>query len=62
MTSHDSHCVSEGVEELGEEKLSPLLRLKYRDALPDAVADLGRVEEIKNVFKGFQKYLYQPST
>jgi type I restriction enzyme R subunit len=56
-----SHYVSEGVEELGEEKLSPLLRLKYRDALHDAVADLGRGEEIRNVFKGFQKYLYQPA-
>lgn len=54
-----SHYVSEGVEELAEEKLSPLLRLKYRDALADAVADLGRGEEIRNVFKGFQKYLYQ---
>lgn len=56
-----SHYVSEGVEELGEEKLSPLLRLKYRDALADAVADLGRVEEVRNVFRGFQQYLYQHS-
>jgi type I restriction enzyme R subunit len=33
--------------------------LKYHDSLADAVADLGRPEEIGNVFCGFQKYLYQ---
>jgi hypothetical protein len=30
-----------------------LLSLKYR-AIADAVADLGRAEEIRNVFAGFQ--------
>ena len=55
-----SHYVSEGVRELEQEKLTPLLRLKYQDSIADAVADLGRPEEIRDVFAGFQKYLYQP--
>jgi len=49
-----------GVEELDREKLSPLLKLKYNNAIADAVADLGRPEEIGAVFADFQKYLYQP--
>ena len=48
-----------GVEELGQEKLSPLLKLKYNNAIADAVADLGRPEEIGKVFAGFQKHLYE---
>jgi type I restriction enzyme R subunit len=52
--------VKVGVEELAQDKLSPLLRLKYHNAIADAVADLGRPEEIGKVFAGFQKYLYQP--
>ncbi len=54
-----SHYVSVGVEELDQEKLTPLLRLKYHNSIADAVADLGRPEEIGKVFAGFQKYLYQ---
>lgn len=54
-----SHYISVGVEELDQEKLTPLLRLKYRDSLADAVADLGQPEEIGQVFSGFQKYLYE---
>jgi type I restriction enzyme R subunit len=54
-----SHYVSEGVEELDQEKLTPLLRLKYNNSLSDALADLGRPEEIGMIFAGFQKYLYQ---
>lgn len=53
-----AHYVSEGVRELDEEKLVPLLRLRYRNSLPDALADLGRPEEIRHVFAGFQQYLY----
>ena len=53
------HYVTEGVEELDQEKLTPLLRLKYHNSIADAVADLGRPEEIGKVFAGFQKYLYQ---
>jgi type I restriction enzyme R subunit len=55
-----AHYVSEGVEELEREKLTPLLKLKYHDAIADAIADLGRPEEIGVLFAGFQKYLYQP--
>ncbi len=54
-----SHYVSAGVEELDQAKLTPLLRLKYHDSIADAVADLGKPEEINKVFSGFQKYLYQ---
>jgi type I restriction enzyme, R subunit len=48
-----------GVEELAQDKLSPLLKLKYHDAIADAVADLGKPEEIGKFFAGFQKFLYQ---
>ena len=54
-----AHYVSEGVHELDQEKLTPLLRLKYHDSIADAVADLGRPEEIGKLFAGFQKYLYE---
>jgi type I restriction enzyme, R subunit len=54
-----SHYVTVGVEELDQQKLTPLLRLKYNDSIADAVADLGKPEEIGKVFSGFQKYLYQ---
>jgi len=54
-----SHYVSVGVEELDQEKLTPLLRLKYHNSIADAVADLGKPEDIGSIFAGFQKYLYQ---
>ena len=54
-----SHYVSIGVDELDQEKLTPLLRLKYHNSISDAVADLGKPEEISKVFVGFQKFLYQ---
>lgn len=38
--------------------VTALLRLKYHDSIADAVADLGRPDEIGNVFTGFQQYLY----
>jgi type I restriction enzyme, R subunit len=57
-----SHYVSVGIEELDQKKLTPLLRLKYHNSIADAVADLGKPEEISNVFAGFQKYLYQQAT
>ena len=52
-----SHYVSEGVRELDREKLTPLLRLRYRGSIADAVADLGH--EIGGVFSPFQRYLYE---
>ncbi|HEX7262334.1 MAG TPA: type I restriction-modification enzyme R subunit C-terminal domain-containing protein, partial [Luteolibacter sp.] len=56
-----SHYISVGVEELDMEKLAPLLRLKYHDSIPDAVADLGDPASISEVFSGFQKFLYVPA-
>jgi type I restriction enzyme, R subunit len=54
-----AHYVTVGVEELDQEKLTPLLRLKY-NSISDAIADLGgRADEIGRVFAGFQKYLYE---
>jgi type I restriction enzyme R subunit len=53
-----SHYVEEGVDELDLDKLPPLLRLKY-NAISDATAELGTPAQIREVFVGFQKYLYQ---
>jgi type I restriction enzyme R subunit len=53
-----SHYVDVGVEELGKEKLTPLLNLKYKNSIMDAIADLGSPEEISTVFLAFQPYLY----
>jgi len=36
-----------------------LLRLKYHNSIADAVADLGKPDEIGRVFADFQKYLYR---
>ena len=56
-----AHYIEVGVEELDQAKLTPLLKLKYRDSIPDAVADLGQTPtEIGQAFAGFQQYLYQP--
>ena len=52
------HYVSVGVEELDQEKLKHLLGLRYHDSIADAVADLGRPEEIGAIFAGFQHSLY----
>jgi type I restriction enzyme R subunit len=53
-----SHYISVGVEELDMAKLAPLLRLRYQDSIPDAVADLGDPASISEAFSGFQKFLY----
>ena len=50
--------VSQGVDELDAEKLSPLLKLKYRNAIADAFAELGQPDQVRRVFVGFQRYLY----
>jgi type I restriction enzyme R subunit len=54
-----SHYVREGVQELDQEKLTPLLKLRYHNSISDALKDLGEAEEIGRVFSGFQRYLYQ---
>ena len=38
---------------------TPLLQLKYHNSIADAVADLGKPEDINKTFVGFQRYLYQ---
>jgi len=54
-----AHYVGVGVDELDQEKLTPLLRIKYSNSIADAIEDLGSPEEISKIFVGFQKYLYQ---
>jgi len=53
-----SKYVETGVDELGEEKLSKLLELKYR-SLEDAKDVLGEPTQIRSLFFDFQKYLYR---
>jgi type I restriction enzyme R subunit len=45
------------VGELDRAKLPQLLELKYH-AVRDAVAELGSVGSISEIFIGFQEYLY----
>lgn len=53
-----SKYIETGVAELDQEKLPALLTLKYR-ALEDAKEILGTIESIRNIFVGFQQYLYE---
>jgi len=53
------HYVKEGVGELDQDKLTPLLKLRYHDSIADAIADLGVADHISRMFSGFQQYLYQ---
>jgi type I restriction enzyme R subunit len=50
--------VNLGVDELATEKLTPMLKLRYNNALADAAADLGPAEHIRRTFVEFQRYLY----
>ncbi|WP_019215380.1 hypothetical protein [Legionella tunisiensis] len=50
--------IESGVNELAQEKLPDLLRLKYR-AIEDAKDKLGSIDDIRNTFIHFQKHLYQ---
>ena len=54
-----SQYVQLGVDELAQEKLTPLLKVKYHDAIQDAVDDLGGTEQARHTFIGFQRFLYQ---
>jgi type I restriction enzyme, R subunit len=53
-----SHYVTLGVDELDATNLNPLLDLKYHHSISDAVEDLGTPSQIREVFSGFQKFLY----
>ena len=35
------------------------MRLKYHNSIADAVAELGKPDEINRAFVGFQRFLYQ---
>ena len=50
--------VKQGVDELDQEKLSPLLKLEYNNAIADALAELGKPNEVRRLFVGFQRHLY----
>jgi type I restriction enzyme R subunit len=51
------HYVKDGVQELNEEKLPPLLILKYK-SIPDAQKEFGDIARIRETFVGFQQWLY----
>jgi len=53
--------LKEGVGELDGDKLAPLLKLRYKNAIADALVDLGNPDQIRGLFIGFQRYLYEPS-
>jgi type I restriction enzyme R subunit len=53
-----AHYEADGVYELDLDKLPPLLNLRY-NSLADARRDLGEPADIRALFAGFQKYLYQ---
>ncbi len=50
--------IDTGVGELDQTKLPSLIELKYH-TLTDAAEVLGGVEQIRNLFIGFQKHLYE---
>jgi type I restriction enzyme, R subunit len=49
---------SQGVDELDIAKLPPLLRLRYGDAISDAIEELGDTASVRRVFVAFQPALY----
>jgi type I restriction enzyme, R subunit len=53
-----SKYIETGVEELDQEKLPDLLKLKYHE-ISDAAAVLGGTDRIRQMFIAFQKYLYE---
>ena len=52
-----SQYVKNGVGELSDERISELVKLKY-GTLADATNEIGEIGAIREVFCGFQKYLY----
>jgi type I restriction enzyme R subunit len=49
-----SHYVEEGVEELDQAKLTPLLKLRYHDSMKDALDDLGSRRRFGGCSAGFR--------
>jgi type I restriction enzyme R subunit len=56
-----SNHATMSVDELALDKLTALLRLKYKNSIADAVTDLGPPELINEAFNDFQRYLYAQS-
>jgi restriction endonuclease S subunit len=50
--------VTQGVDQLDADKLTPLLKLRY-NALNDAMAELGDAVQVRQAFVGMQRYLYK---
>ena len=50
--------IRQGVGELDDQKLPHLIDLKYH-AVADAITELGQVADIREMFIGFQKHLYE---
>ena len=50
--------IETGVEELDQDKLPDLLKIKYQ-SLEDAKEELGAVDGISSMFISFQKFLYK---
>lgn len=55
-----SKYIEIGIEELDQEKLPALLKIKYQ-AIQDATEVLGSVDEIRDTFIGFQEHLFASS-
>jgi len=53
-----THYIAQGVTELDPEKLPSLLELKYT-SIHDALPILGGAQKVREVFIGFQEYLYK---
>jgi len=53
-----SKYIEDGVEELSINKMRSLLELKYK-TIADAASELGKPARIREIFVGFQKYLYK---
>jgi type I restriction enzyme R subunit len=49
--------IETGVEELNQEKLPELIKLKYK-TIEDGIRELGNSKQIRKTFISFQKYLY----
>jgi type I restriction enzyme, R subunit len=50
--------VTQGVDELDSDNLTPLLKLRYNNALHDAIADFGDAVQVQQAFVGMQRHLY----
>ncbi len=49
--------VTQGVDELDAEKLTPLLKLRYNNSLNDAIAEFWDAVQVRQAFVGIQRYL-----